>query len=399
MSSIQEHNENKRKCDDDNDSNSSSSSSFKKLMKRMSSSGAGDNNKSDPEAGTYKILKSVTGELIAKNKININNESFFLFKFMVNDESKNFYGDSNCFYKMSLNNVYDVQLIYKNRKVYIKDCNINSSAENNCLPKPKRFLTSKNFDDNENVSVLAYSVCGFKMMNGDSFKMIFQVNLNRNDDFAPDDSCHNVQIECTASFSKLCNTIKSSKPIATESDLLTWFHRCQNKIVALHRIKCQKTNNNYRSLSIHNLTQIELLENEPTDEFNSPASAVNVSRSNKMVACSSVSAINVTHAPLSKCDRYLIKYKLPESGDEWINASFFNDNVFGGKDNGRGGNDGKDTSQKSNKLETDLNQLNLMLDNDLASVYIYVLYDLEKKTYNVLGITKQEKDSDVFESV
>ncbi|UOQ18854.1 LEF-3 [Olene mendosa nucleopolyhedrovirus] len=342
-----------------------------KMLKRLS--------RSENESG--KIIKHVSGELLSKNKIEINNKSFFLFKFMIDNLEKDYYGEGNHFYNMRPNAVYDITLLLKNRKMYIGE--FKKSAETNSnVARPRLYLHAKDFDDNSSASVMVQLITGFKMIDCGMYKMI--CNLTLHDETAQNQQ---VQIECTASASKYINAIKNSA-LQSEEDLLGWFHKNEGKMLALHRIKCQKSNSNFKSLFIQNLTQIEATLDERA-AFDEPL--VNVSRSNKMVAFGTVRELNVEHAPLSKVDRYIIKYKLDDY-DEWLNASYFNDNRHdqsGAQQN----------AERFKKLEIDLNQLTEMIENDIITVRIFVVGDLDKKLYNLLGITKYDVDSNTFEAI
>ncbi|AAC70267.1 late expression factor 3 [Lymantria dispar multiple nucleopolyhedrovirus] len=337
--------------------------------------------RSENECG--KIIKSVSGELLSKNKIDINNKSFFLFKFMINNLERNYYGEGQHFYNMSLNAVYDMTLLLKNRKMYIGEFKKSAAATNSNAVRPSLYLHAKDFEDNSNASVLVRLIAGFKMIDCGLYKMICNLTLHDENDRG-----QQVQIECTASACKYMNAVKNSK-MQNDEDLLGWFHENENKTLALHRIKCQKTNGTFMSLAIQNLTQIEVVSEEERVGLEEPTS--NVSRSNKMVAFGTVRELSVEHAPLSKVDRYIIKYKLDDH-DEWLSASYFNDNRYdqsGAQQN----------AERFKKLEIDLNQLTEMIENDIITVRIFVVGDLEKKLYNLLGITKCDVDSNAFEAI
>nr|AMO27750.1 LEF-3 [Lymantria dispar multiple nucleopolyhedrovirus]QDE14936.1 lef-3 [Lymantria dispar multiple nucleopolyhedrovirus] len=336
--------------------------------------------RSENECG--KPIKSVSGELLSKNKIDINNKSFFLFKFMINNLERDYYGEGQHFYNMSLNAVYDMTLLLKNRKMYIGEFK-RSAATNSNAVRPSPYLHAKDFEDNSNASVLVRLIAGFKMIDCGLYKMICNLTLHDENDRG-----QQVQIECTASACKYMNAVKNSK-MQNDEDLLGWFHENENKTLALHRIKCQKTNGSFMSLAIQNLTQIEVVSEEERVGLEEPTS--NVSRSNKMVAFGTVRELSVEHAPLSKVDRYIIKYKLDDH-DEWLSASYFNDNRYdqsGAQQN----------AERFKKLEIDLNQLTEMIENDIITVRIFVVGDLEKKLYNLLGITKCDVDSNAFEAI
>ncbi|QHB21727.1 lef3 [Artaxa digramma nucleopolyhedrovirus] len=337
-------------------------------------------------------FKTFNGELVNKNMISINNETFYLFKFFSDNGSKEYYGTSDQYYNMKNNHVYEVSLNYENKKIYI-------GAYNECKVKDKlmsikKFLINEDFDGGDTVSVYAKLKHGFKMLddNTDTYKLIFYVKLNGENDIK--------EIECTSNLKRICNAINSTEIMSNE-DILAYFHNNQNKIVKLQRIKCNLANRGYKSLAIITNTRIviETDQNVVNFDLSKCNNIQNVSRMNKIVLSGIVDSINAEIVG-EKFDRIAMTYKIKNDCDKEIIKACF----FGNSNNSNYNNNNAVTSVNKivkmlQRIETDVNQLNELIENDLMEVYMFVAYDLEKRNYTVLGITKYEIESKTYDSL
>ncbi|QYC92674.1 Late expression factor 3 [Trabala vishnou gigantina nucleopolyhedrovirus] len=369
-------------------------------LKRLSRASLCSNG-SGTEGGVNKIgFKTVTGELIAKNFVSINNNPFYLFKILINNEVKEYYGNANHYHDMKIHSIYNVQLNYQNKKIYLgthKEC---KNVKNDILVS--RYITETNFDDGDTVSVYAKLKYGFKMIDSDVFKMVFHLYVGESMECVK-------EIECSGSHKKICDSIKDVV-VNDENDLLAYFDTYKNKTMRLLRIRCSKNNTNYKSLILHPISEIKYCHDDNfnikfddngddnDDDCDDNMMIQNVSRANRQILSGVVSKLNAEYA---SNDRFVINYKVKNSDVE-IKASFFlKSNYSSVSTNNENGASGINKKQQKNynALETDLNQLNEMIENDLIKVYIYVLYEQTKNMYNVLGITKYDCDNNQYESI
>nr|AIW01500.1 late expression factor 3 protein [Spodoptera frugiperda multiple nucleopolyhedrovirus] len=340
------------------------------------------------DSASKKIPKSVIGQLVTKNMYSVNNEAYYLFKFLVDNVPKNYYGNHHMFQTLKMDAVYEIELVYENKSLSIAKVTECKNVDKTVLAK--HYVELSDFDGEDTISVLAKLKFGFKILDNDTYKAVFVVNHGN----SLDNSCP-VQIECMANLKRWAASIKDES-ITDENSLLEYFNYFQNQVFSLNRIKCQQSNGNFKNFALQNITQISVSKvtdfeiDEDLDNIN------NISRSNKRIVTGFVDKVNVER---QSDERFSISYLLKErDDDEWIRASFYVKNLQNNNNNNSGGNDKKnDKMEKLEKLETDLNQLNDLIENDILKVQIYVAYDYVTKNCNVLGLTKIEIDTDNFE--
>ena len=337
---------------------------------------------------TKKISKTVTGQLVTKNMYCVNNEPFYLFKFLVDNVAKNYYGNSNMFKTLKIDFVYEIELVYENKRLAIANATLCKDIEK--VVVVKQFVDPSDFDSEDTITVGAKLMCGFKLLDNDLFKAVFIVNYGETLD-----NSRLAQIECMANLKRWAASIKD-ETISDENSLLAYFHNRQDVMVTLYRIKCNQSNGNFKNFALQNITQISTSD----DDFyiqEDDESATSISRLNKRIYYNEITKVNVER---QSEDRFSISYQMKETDDEWHRGSFFIK-----QNNNGGGNDKKNDAkvEKLEKLETDLNQLNDLIENDILRVYICVSVDMTSNNCNnncnVLGFTKIEIDSDVFEGV
>ncbi|AIE47790.1 lef3 [Peridroma alphabaculovirus] len=327
------------------------------------------------ESSSRKLGKTVSGQLVTKNMYCVNNEAFYLFKFLVDNVSKNYYGNASHFQNLQVDTTYDIDLAYENKRIVIAKATESKAVEKTLVVK--RFVEQSDFDGEDTVSIVVKFSHGFKVLDADAYKAVFVVNFG--DSY---ETCYQVQLECMANLSRWSACIKDDT-ITNEHELLEYFYNAQNKMFNFCRIKCQQSNGNYKNFSLQNITQLSLASKPVCVVSEESENISSISRSNKRVLQGTVAKINVER---QSADRFSIAYTLVDGGDEWVRGSFFVKQ-----------NDKK--SEKLDKLETDLNQLNDLIENDIVKVYIYVAVDLTSRNYNVLGLTKVETETSIFEGV
>ncbi|ACI28805.1 agip104 [Agrotis ipsilon multiple nucleopolyhedrovirus] len=330
-----------------------------------------------------KIGKTVTGQLVTKNMYCVNNEAFYLFKFLIENVSKNYYGNAGHYQTLRIDATYEIELVYENKRLGIGKATECKDSEK--IVVVKRFVEQSDFDSEDTVSVAVKFKYGFKVLDSDLYKVVFVVNYGDNYE-----NCQHVQIECMANLKRWTACIKD-ETIFNEHNLLEYFYNAQNQMFNLCRVKCQQSNGNYKNFSIQNITHLSLAAVKPACLINEdPEKISSISRSNKRVVHGLVNKIKVEH---QTPERYSIAYTLKNESEEWVRGSFYVRQQ-------QQQNDKKsDKLEKLVKLETDLNQLNDLIENDIVMVHIYVAADLSSKNYNVLGLTKIELDTDIFEGI
>ncbi|AKC91762.1 lef3 [Lambdina fiscellaria nucleopolyhedrovirus] len=371
---------------------------------------------------TRKNFKTVVGELVAKNTMSINNESFYLFKFLINNNAKEYYGDVAQFHAMKLNCVYEMTLNYQSRKICVgsfKEC---KHKERNVIVK--RALSQFEFTGKDNVSVYANLWCGFKCMDVnsvDNYKMVFRIfcdnndkvknyhnnDDNDNDEYDDDNGTRIKEIECTSTLKKFSEAVQDSI-IVDENDLLTYFNLNAGKTMILHRIKCNENNGGYKNFQIQPITKIEAAASE-TLKMNVDDNFVdNVSRKNKQILKARITFLNAEIINNSSFNRFLITYKVEDNDDSVVRASFFYDNNNNAARFGNGNatttvtknkRAGEDVVRNVKKMETDLNQLSELIDNGICDVHIYVNVDHDGNNYQVMGVTKRDIAMQTYEAI
>ncbi|AGR56816.1 lef3 [Hemileuca sp. nucleopolyhedrovirus] len=332
--------------------------------KRMSSS-SNASSSDTIDGGVRRAFKTLTGELIGKNQISINNETFYLLKFLFDNYSKEYYVDAGKYYEMKINNVYEVTLNYEKKKIYIgtyKQCKKGDIAVN-----VNKYLKETDFDGNDTVSVYVKFKYLFKVLGNHIYKLVYHVFI--------EDSVK--EIECTVNFKKISNTI-TDYTVTTENDLFKYYFDNVDKIIKLQRIKCNQSSNGFKTFVIQPMTQIETKDDIDLN-FDIDKKIFNVSRkNNKYIVTKMVSSIN---AELNHEERLYVTYQADDCTDVVRATHYANDNFNKG-------------NLKS--LEVEFNQLNDMIENNLIRVHIYVVFEAEKNICNILAVTKYDIEENTF---
>ncbi|AUF81581.1 late expression factor 3 [Malacosoma neustria nucleopolyhedrovirus] len=333
--------------------------------------------------------KSVVGELICSNMVSLDNTHYYLFKFLIDNNEKLYYGNTSQFYNMKNNFMYEIFIERQGRKLYIHNYN---EIEKKSKASVKTVLSQNNFDENDTVSVQAKFNFGFKMICGNAYKMTFTIYYGVDE--------HNkqaVQIESTGDISKFKNL--TNKMVSDENDLLHTFKEMENKIINIYRIKCEQSHDKRKYFNIQNITQIEVVEeNKAQIKFDSQDALFDISRmNNKLVIGEKVREFHAKYTPSNNYEKYNIKCTNFKN-ETIVGAFFLPDN--------NGPNKKKDNMLE--KCTIEFNQLEECLNDNIIEMYIYVLVDVDtgadgsaefQKSFNLLGISVLDVDSLKFESV
>jgi hypothetical protein len=343
--------------------------------------------------------KELTGQLMHKTRLSINNEFFYTFGFLSDNKIKDYYGNAKIFSELHEGKCYHITLNYVKTKNTerievndYKECEI----KNEITSPVDYFLTNKHFEDEEKVNTIAKFKYIFKKLNSNMYKIMFEINYrNLNDDITV------VQVECAATEKSLMNIFKTST--ATEDDdinaLITYTKRFENKIYNLYNIKCQKIIQNpnvYYNWNTINATRLEICENvqnEMCDSLiHSGADAkINISRSNKYVYHCNVTNIKIElDEGDSGNNRFLVQFKsddpmfnenLNDIASTSLDINKWNKSIFYVNTNK------KTEADNLPKLAADLNQIEELLEDGLIKIDIYFTVD-DSKNINILSILK-----------
>jgi hypothetical protein len=361
----------KRSIEDNDDVAINAKRSKPSPQKRVSSGSTGS------EKSGVRKLETVTGQLTCKNMFCVNNEAFYFFNFMVNNVSKTYYGNAGHFQQLRVDTTYTIEPVC-DKRVYISKITECKNVEKAIVIK--RFVEQNEFDCEETVSVVAKFKYGFKLLDSDLYKCVFVINYGDSyENAAP------VQIESQANFRKWAACIKN-ETITDEHMLLEYFANAQDQMVNLYRVKCQQSNGNYKNFALQNMTYMTTAD-KPVCQISEDVDTINsISRSNKRVMMGVIEKLSVER---QSNERFTINYVL-ENELEPVKASFYAKQI----------NDKK--NDKLLQLETDLNQLNDLITNNVDRVIIYVVAGVNmtgNTNYNVLGLTKQNLDNDRYTSL
>ncbi|AHH82645.1 LEF-3 [Buzura suppressaria nucleopolyhedrovirus] len=379
----------KRFADDENYVQEKKEIGIEKRLSTMSASSSG----SSTISTVRKNFKCVTGELISRYTVSLNKTSNFLFKFLIDNTDKQYYGTSDQFFKMKLNATYEINLTFENKKIWIE-------SYKECKPKQlednvKKCLLHSDLDSNDTISVYAKMKHGFKTIDN-FYKIVYHVLIGNQ---VEESTLY--EIECTGTLLKIAKALKKDHLLTTDNALLAYFFENCDRMYRLHRIKINLSNNVYRSFAIQNETYLELINDEDTDNAtdnnrdtfvidNDDNNVINLTRKNKRILSAEVSKIHADYMDYDK-PKLSLSYTVINS-DMNICATLFENNR----------NYSESSNNKNNKLERleiEINQMNDLIENDIYKIYIYVLYDVEKSVYNILGFTKYEIDSEQYESL
>jgi hypothetical protein len=388
-----------------------------------------DNNNSSTSLNNNNVkkikenYKQITGKLISKTALSIDNEFCYSFRIVSENKSCEYYGDLQCFTHMQEGKFYNLSLNFIKTKFTdwiqineYKECEMNNNSDK-CIVE---FLNTEQFNNEENVNILAKFKCFYKKLDTNMYKMMFEINYkNLNDD------PQIVQIECTAN----CNRLTSMFKVNDVHELIGYLREKENQIFCMYDVKCQRIVNDfnaYYSWTMTNNTRIEIYgdneekqqqqqqqqqEQEQQQQFridNKKAFEnlklthnvqINISRSNKYIGWFNVSEIKteLDEKDVKNC-KFIVEFK---SGDDEAIE------IENAANNGGGGGNGKwirsmfyvhnkkTEGDVLQKLTADLNQITELLADGLIKVIIYVTIDNVNcsgnfKNINVLSILKYD---------
>lgn len=333
----------------------------------------------EPQAKIAKLRTlNVKGQLLTKTTMSINNEDYYLFKFLVNNKSIDYYGTQTQFFSLINNKTYELVLQYSRKKLLIKS--YEQCEDEDLLMTVCKSVTLQEFCANEIKSLLAKFLYGFKIYgSANVYKLVFVILLEDNNG-----TINGVQVEMMSDFKRLSGAFKNHV-IENENDLFDCMYKSEEKYFNLYRIKCNHNANNFKSLSLSSNSQLERLETDDSMfeyEFQYDYT-VNISRSNKIIQKHRVTGNFTSERNIyQNSDRFVISY---DTANEKIKTSIYNrmENAESKTD--------YDTS--ITLKDVTLSQLNSLIESNLVQVDVYLVTDPNNVKNNVIaGITKIEID-------
>lgn len=340
--------------------------------------------------------KTVKGKLMNKTKLSIDNELYFYFKFLSEDKVNEYYGDSQCFEVMKENTCYELKLNYVKTK-FKNWIQINSFAECNLemdnLVKVNEFLTSKMFEDEQDVNAIVKLKYIYKNPNSLMYKIVYEINYK---DFN-DDECQVVQVECSTNAKFLFSMVKCDEI----NELLAYFKSNENNIFNIYNVKCQQMinngNNPYYNWSTTRATRMELCETlnvEKVVNLKNYNAETSISRLNKRIISCDVKKLKMNMEENNQGDvKFVIQFKTDNfvdvtddlstylDSDKWIRATLYVNK--------------KVEYDFAQKLSADINQLAELLDDGLVKVVLFATVDNGGScNMNVLSLLKLDDEND-----
>ncbi|UZE89758.1 LEF-3 [Parapoynx stagnalis nucleopolyhedrovirus] len=351
------------------------------------------NGLSSPKKMRY--YKTITGQLVNKTRLSINNEFFYTFGILLDNKVKDYYGTAKIFSKVEEGKCYKISLNFISNKatnwIEINECE-ECEIDNEIIVPTDYYLTNNHFEEEKQVNTLAKFKFLFKKLNAYSYKLVFEINYKNLDDITV------VQVECSATVKNLLNIFKSHATLNDDIGTLIAFMKTnENKIYNVYNVTCQKImqgQNVFYNWNATSSTRFELCDNLQNEICESLMNDdrhdlnINISRCNKYISYCNATKIKFD---LDENDngnsKFLIQFKSEDfqisTSSDWIKSIFYV-------------NTHKNTEADNlPKLSADLNQIAELLDDGLIKLTMYLTVD-DCKNVNVLGFLKSNEDDDGY---
>lgn len=354
-----------------------------------------DGGSDPPRKRVKENYKSVTGKLLSKSALSLDNQLYYLFTFRLdNNKTEQYYGNSQLFKDLDEQQCYEVRLNFVKTKftdrIEIGHCDKCDAALIDDTARVKQSLTRTDFDSEEIVNVLAKLKCVFKKLGAHSYKMMFEINMQ---DVSGDVRVQ--QVECFANAKVLASIAKKHVKDPEDFDkLMDFYFKNTNSLFYVHTVRCQnqiKDQSVYLSWTAGPLTSLEPVtdtENEDYVNLMQNRASNNISRSNKHLKALSVVQLKTEQKTSDNGkDSFSVQFKTVDSMEEdenrWNKCIYYVDN-------------NKDESNKNNviqKLAMDFDQLSTCLSDNLTKAIIFVTVDnVDVNNMNLLGVVKYDDE-------
>lgn len=353
-----------------------------------------------PHKKVKENYKQMTGKLLSKMTISLENQIYYTFMFRLMNDNKveTYYGNSQCFKDLVEHECYNVSLNFVktkyNARIQINEyTKCEESIDDSVIIKQS--LTRADFENEEIVNVLAKLKCVFKRLNTGSYKMVFEINFQDTSGLM----CVQ-QVECFTTVKILTSMAKAHVKNADDfNELMDFYFKNTNTIFYVHGLRCQHTINNqniFLNWMANLATSLEIATNTDDQDYinlvNNHATN-NISRSNKYIKCIPLSHFKAEQKinDNGKCT-FNVQFKsfdLMEDNDEnrWNRCVYY-------VDNNNNNNNNKDDSKDFNtlqKLVIDFDQVTTLLTDNLIKITIFITVD-NVNTMNLLGLLKYDEE-------
>ncbi|AGR57120.1 LEF-3 [Choristoneura rosaceana nucleopolyhedrovirus] len=341
--------------------------------------------------------KRVTGKLLNKMTISLENHLYYTFTFRLLNDNKTeaYYGNLQCFKDLVEQECYDVSLNFVKTKCnerieineYVKcDTAIDDSVT------VKQSLTRANFENEETVNVLAKLKCVFKRLAANNYKMVFEFNMRD----AGGSVCVQ-QVECFASLKMLASAAKAHvKNFENCNELMDFYFKHADTLFYVHNVRCHYTSkgqNVFLNWTASPSTSLEKAINTDDEDYINlmySRSINNISRANKHLKCLSLAQFKAEQKTNDNGkNSFTVQFKTVDSMEEddnkWNKCVYYVDS-----------NNNKEDPNDINaiqKLAMDFDQLATCLTDGLTKGAIFVTIDnADPNTMNMLGLLKYDEE-------
>lgn len=341
--------------------------------------------------------KRVTGKLLNKMTISLENNLYYTFTFRLLNDNKTeaYYGNLQCFKDLIEQECYDVSLNFVKTK-YNERIEINEYSKCDALIDDsvcvKQSLTRANFENEEIVNVLAKFVCVFKKLNAHSYKLVFEINMEDMGGVV-----RVQQVECFVNGKVLASAIKAHvRNTENYNEVIDFYFKNTNTLFNVHGIKCQHTSkgqNAFLNWTAGSATNLELptsTDNEDYLNLLHSRATNNISRANKHLKCLQIAQFKAEQKSNdSGKTSFSVQFKtvnaMEEDDNKWVKCVYYVDN----------NNNKEDTNDAGalQKMVMDFDQLTTLLSDELIKANIFVTVDnTDANTINLLGLLKYDDD-------
>ncbi|AGR56974.1 LEF-3 [Choristoneura occidentalis alphabaculovirus] len=353
---------------------------------------------SDPPRKRVKEnYKQVTGKLLNKTTISLENNLYYTFTFRLLNDNKTeaYYGTLQCFKDLVEQECYAVSLNFVktrcSQRIEINEYEKCNAAVDDSVAV-KQNLTRADFENEEIVNVLAKLKCVFKRLTVNNYKLVFEFNMQD----VGGAMCVQ-QVECFANLKVLANAAKAHvKNPEDFNELMNFYFKQADTLFYVHGVKCQYTSkgqNVFLNWTASLSTSLEKPTNTDDDYYTElvySRSTNNISRANKHLKCIQLAQFK---SELKTNDNgknsFTVQFKTVDSMEEddskWSKCVYYVDSI--------GNKEEPHDINNIQKLAMDFDQLATCLTDGLAKAAIFVTVDnADPNTMNLLGLLKYDEE-------
>lgn len=352
-----------------------------------------------PRKRVKENYKRVTGKLLSKMTISLENQLYYTFTFRLGDnKTEAYYGNLQCFRDLVEQECYDVSLNFVKSK-FKERIEINEYCKSDAAMDEqvsvKQYLTRADFENEDMVNALAKLKCVFKRLGANNYKLVFDINVQD-----AGGAVFVQQIECVAGVNELIAAVRAH--VGPSKDLnktLDFYFKNTDKLFNVHGVRCQHTSkaqNEFLSWKAGPLTTLETALPANDEDYANLVhgfSVNNISRANKHLKSVPLARLKAEQKTSDTGkNSFSVQFKSSDSVEEddskWSKCVYYVDSVGNGKDEAA-------DAGAMQKLAMDFDQLATCLSDGLTKATIFVTADIvDPTTMNLLGLLKYDDDED-----